>query len=350
VLTSTVARLLVASAQTCHHDDYLYTPGRKMDIKRLLDFDFDTETLGKLRIGPLETSHHNLRAEINSPAFNSTTFAMRIFREVAEKPIASDGAQMAYRELTEEEVGDITIAELDEFCDAFCRSRLSTVPQKSPEPEMGRTRLVQAFLDEEMVIAARDDRRAEQIKNFEASTLASLRQNEGIADRLQLSSAALRLPPILPHPMSRTNEVLGEVRAQIEQMRPVFADCADLIRSMNSTALQMQSDSISSSNRSDKMANRSLMVANISIGISIVALIISSAFSLVTLLDSRESGIASDKQSKALASELHAVAAVNSQLKTALDLAAAEAAKQRLENISVSIPSVEAARQPVPKK
>lgn len=107
-------------------------------------------------------------------------------------------------------------------------------------------------------------------------------------------------PPRIPrNPILETNQILENLTGQIEGMRPLVAQGAELIRSMNDTALRMQADYITNAERSDRQTNNALRVAVLSLVVSAVGLIASSWFSYQSYADGKANAVESKKQGDA---------------------------------------------------
>lgn len=96
------------------------------------------------------------------------------------------------------------------------------------------------------------------------------------------------------NPILETNQILENLSVQIEGMRPLVAQGAELIRCMNDTALRMQSDFIFNTEESSRQTKKAMRVAVLSLFVSAVGLVASSWFSYQTYAD----GIVAAKESK----------------------------------------------------
>lgn len=132
-------------------------------------------------------------------------------------------------------------------------------------------------------------------------------------------------------------------------MRPVFAMCAELIQSMNSTALQMQSDSTVAAARADKLAVKSMGVATTGIYISLAALVLSCGFSIWTIIDGKKSAREADLQTAALRNEIRDATAAANKARGDLKLAAAEDLRALARTLANIIPT-DTRGQPKSKK
>lgn len=98
------------------------------------------------------------------------------------------------------------------------------------------------------------------------------------------------LPRIPESPVFETNRELEQLVAHIESMRPVVADCATMIKSMNDAAIQMQANFMANSVKAEKQSRFATWFAVGGLFISVLAMVISTVFSYVGFLDNRESG------------------------------------------------------------
>lgn len=110
----------------------------------------------------------------------------------------------------------------------------------------------------------------------------------------------LNLPLIHPpsNPIHETNQILENLNNQIEGMRPIVAQGAELIRTMNETALRMQADYIANAARSDRQTKNAMRVAVLSLIVSAIGLAASSWFSFQSYADSKAADQKSETQLK----------------------------------------------------
>ena len=122
-----------------------------------------------------------------------------------------------------------------------------------------------------------------------------------------------RVPEIhIPkNPIHDTNAMLEGVVRQIEELRPVAAQAAQIIRSMNDTALRMQADYIENAKTSGRQTR-------IAIWIAAVSLAVSSFFSYQTYADAKDSSEKNDAQIKAFQSEIRELAAAQREDRAAV--------------------------------
>jgi hypothetical protein len=95
-----------------------------------------------------------------------------------------------------------------------------------------------------------------------------------------VENPALRIPNLPPNPAYETIARLNEVLAYMEGIRPLAAECANLIRSMNDTSIRMLAD-FSRNARQTAIYNR------ITIWIAVLGLVVSAVFSVLNYFDDR---------------------------------------------------------------
>lgn len=119
-----------------------------------------------------------------------------------------------------------------------------------------------------------------------------------------------RVPEIhIPkNPIHDTNAMLESVVRQIEELRPVAAQAAQIIRSMNDTALRMQADYIENAKTAGRQTRNAIWIAAVSLLVSAIGLAISSFFSYQSYVDVKEAGVKSDAQIKAFQNEIRDLA------------------------------------------
>lgn len=83
----------------------------------------------------------------------------------------------------------------------------------------------------------------------------------------------LKMPPIPRNPIYDTNEILGEVAGQIDQMRELAAATAEMQRTLNDTASAAVADFSSGAEATRKATRNGLWIAGASLAVSIIALI-----------------------------------------------------------------------------
>ena len=113
------------------------------------------------------------------------------------------------------------------------------------------------------------------------------------------------------NPIHETNKRLESVVKQMEDLRPMAAQAAQLICSMNDTALRMQADYIENARAAGKQTK-------IAIWIAAASLIFSLFFSYQTNIDAKESSEKNDAQIKAFQSEIRDLIAAQSKEQAAI--------------------------------
>ena len=101
------------------------------------------------------------------------------------------------------------------------------------------------------------------------------------------------------NPIHETNEILENLTGQIEDMRPLVAQGAEMIRSMNETAIRMQADYIANAARTDRQTRNATMVAVFSLIVSAIGIVASLWFSYQTYADGKVAAKESKDQGKA---------------------------------------------------
>lgn len=115
---------------------------------------------------------------------------------------------------------------------------------------------------------------------------------ERVLSQVRPEPQVVNVPPMhFPkNPILETNQILENLSGQIEGMRPLVAQGAELIRSMNDTALRMQGDYIVNAVQSNHQTKKAMKVAVLSLVVSAIGLIASSWFSYQSYADSKASG------------------------------------------------------------
>ncbi len=120
------------------------------------------------------------------------------------------------------------------------------------------------------------------------------------------------------NPIHETNEKLGRVVKQIEDLQPMTAQAAQLIRSMNDTALRMQADYIENARAAGRQTKIAIWIAAISLLVSAVGLVLSSYFSYQSYVDAKASDVQSNAQIKAFQSEIRELIAAQREERVAI--------------------------------
>ncbi len=112
----------------------------------------------------------------------------------------------------------------------------------------------------------------------------------------------------LPHnPIHNTNEKLERIVDRIEHLGPVMSMAAQLIQSMNDTALKMQSDFIENARDSGRKTSIAIFIAAASLVLSFIGLPVSIYFSYQSLIADRESTASSSALNQELQGEIHSL-------------------------------------------
>lgn len=158
-------------------------------------------------------------------------------------------------------------------------------------------------------------------QSFSASAaMEAMQRNHGALDQLPNTASRFAEPSsdvpnfrvseihIPKNPIHDTNAMLESVVRQIEELRPVAAQAAQIIRSMNDTALRMQADYIGNAKTAGRQTRNAIWIAAVSLLVSAIGLAISSFFSYQSYVDVKESGVKSDAQIKAFQNEIRDLA------------------------------------------
>lgn len=135
-------------------------------------------------------------------------------------------------------------------------------------------------------------------------------------------SRARMLEP-LPNPTLETNRLLREAAAHLQELRPLVAEGAQLIQSMNDTALRMQADYIENSTQSQKETKRATRIAAIGLIVSAIGIFISLYSSYQSDLSAKASEKANEEQIKVFQTSIENLVTVQREeikvLQTALN-------------------------------
>lgn len=137
---------------------------------------------------------------------------------------------------------------------------------------------------------------------------------------------------IQKNPIHVTNEMLESIVRQIEDLRPMAAQAAEIIRSMNDTALRMQTDYIQN-------AKTTGLQTRIAIWIAAISLAVSSFFSYQTYADAKDSSKKNDTQIKAYQTEIHDLVAAQREERAAIGKAIVDASRESGTTVKKSIPT-----------
>lgn len=174
---------------------------------------------------------------------------------------------------------------------------------------------------------------------FNDSALESIRRNLSMSDRLQdtikafnqrtldqgipktlIDPSPLQIRPLqIPEsPIIETNRRLAAVLDQVQEMRPLVAQSAELIGNMNDTALKMQASFMVN-------ASSTRLYALIAIAITALGLVISSIFSWLSYADGNKQSERSAAQTKLFQKEIQNLIAAQDRDRAALVSALKEA-------------------------
>ncbi|WP_041741344.1 hypothetical protein [Collimonas fungivorans] len=313
-----------------------------MDLAHIFDFDLQTANLGTLRIGPMESDfNEKLQIDAAMPDADGRQLAQQALIHTARKKTgdAATGTWSEWPSLAETEVEEITLAELGTFSERLAQRYFTSNSDGTRGPVDGGPSGVDFLISEINKSKLSDERRIaqqfEEIRKspFSSATMKAMEFNSGVSTRLGEAIGNFRnlsRPPIeslyIPSssPIQRTNEALETLLENVEQMRPVFAMCAELIQSMNSTALKMQEDSIAASAQAEKRAAQSMKFATIGIWISGLTFIVSSLFSIYTIMDAGHVTSETVGHSEALSKEIHDMTVAVNSARLAFERSATE--------------------------
>lgn len=325
-----------------------------MHIAHFLDFEFKTITLGNLRICALESELNKaIRKEVREDEVDSKELTSRIFLNVAHKLTGDSSLDgiCGGAAVEDSEVPRLTDDELDNFAEKYGARFFGQQDGRGPtDGEPGGTGFLVHQIKKSMRLDTEHHAKVlEQAqKIYSSTTLDAISRNEEVSIRLSgaLRDYATPVPQqsydafrVLPNPVRETTEALVKLLEKVERMQPVFAMCAELIQSMNSTALQMQSDSTAAATRADTVSAKSMRVATIGIYIALVTLGISCFFSIWTIVDARKSSHDADLQTSALRKDIRDSTAAANQARRDLESAAAEDRRALIAAVSKMVPA-----------
>lgn len=310
--------------------------GKKLNLSALIhaaDFDFQVEELGTIRCGPFRTTDSDRLKEMIDAGAGSVDVAKALFASIArrltgdKKVDAVAGGPL----LNDDELGSITLDDLNRFCETFVKRSLWIRTEGEQHPaaleqqpgETGCDFLVRAFRvyrdGQKSALKQFTDHLDNQFKPgfFTKHTLDTMRENFEKSASLGTAISALKTPQMevrefpsvrMPgNPMIETNRKLEKLLAHNESMRQLATQCAAMIQSMNDTATGMQRDFMANAVHAERQAKRATWFAVGGLLISIVALVISSIFSWLTLLDAREGGKQNDKMVQSIQNEIRSL-------------------------------------------
>jgi hypothetical protein len=139
--------------------------------------------------------------------------------------------------------------------------------------------------------------------NLTKSRASDFATDKNLSKRERIESAPfINAHQFQKNPIHETNEKLDKVQQNIEDLRPMAVQAAQLINSLNQVAVKMQMDSI-------KNATTTRNYAILAIFLSAIGILVSSYFSIKTNNDSDESSRQNALQLKAFQSEIHSITA-----------------------------------------
>lgn len=354
------------------------------ELERRHDFDLATQALGSIRCGSLKTEMLSTVAKLlKPPDKDAQVISRRILGMVGRKTIPPlDDAELHEITLADEEIDQITSDEVEEFAREFVahndwllhsyddESQQENTDEKGTEESNSQylIRVLGSYLEGQSnrlkrmlapgllapnSFTAHYKKLMEPLSSrsiatsiFNDSTLESLRRNIGISDQLQDTIQAIKhstistainrpsigpdlispLPITIPeNPLIETNKRLGSMLEQIGEMRFLATKSAELIDSMNKTALQMQNDFMTNARSTQRYALFAVVIA-------VLSLATSSFFSWLSYNDGKQQSETSNAQINLFQAEIR-------------NLIAAQE-KDRI----VLVDALNEARQPLPVK
>ena len=328
-------------------------------LARAAEFSMSLGSLGLVRCKSLTSSlMSEARQRLKAPDTDGRELARWLLGELAMRPTVQDFKEADPIEgdsLTAEQVASVTDPELESFSENVLRKNLYlTRAHGSEEPLRVEGQLACDFLAQAIVHRGKEEKAQmdrliqsaakplfaestlESIKRsltasnqFEAlikqysggSALGSIRESiaatqqinfgkkyaeeatlaERVLSQPRHEPQILNVPPMhFPkNPIHETNQILENLTGQIEDMRPLVAQGAELIRSMNDTALRMQGDYIANAARTDRQTRNATGIAVLSFIVSAVGLVASSWFSYQIYVDGKANAVESQKQGDA---------------------------------------------------
>ncbi len=327
------------------------------DIKKLArmgEFAMELNSLGRAICISLKTSHlSQIDKKLEISNVHGLDLVRWLFGEVARRPVdgvSEENDPGNNPRFTAEELMVVTDAELEEFADKLVFKNkyplLKTHEGSDIEKLVDESScdfIVRAFRHYAAEQKAQRMRMIESVSKpvFSEATLDTIRKNIDFSDQLQntiskyTDSLKFDRPNIaepkldvLAHPMPElhipknpiyeTNKTLENVVKQIEDLRPMAAQAAQLISSMNDTALSMQVNYIKNSEDTGRQTKVAMYIAAAGLILTVIGLVISSYFSYKSSIDSNESSQKSDAQIKAFQIEIRNLAAAQHEERAAL--------------------------------
>lgn len=313
------------------------------DLARMCEFSFELQSLGTVRCLCLNTNHiSQVNKKLGSSGNHSSDFVRWLFGELVrryDENLSNEDDAIEGSSLTKEELISITDGELEGFADKLIQNNKYLLKThkggdiKRSAKESACDFLVHAFRHHAAEQKAQWERVTKPMSEsiFASATMEAMQRNLGISDQLQdtIDKYARNLPGIganLPEPISdvlhssmpelhvpknpihETNEKLGSVVKQIEDLRPMASQAAQLIRSMNDAALRMQADYIENAKTAGRQTRIAIWIAAISLLVSAIGLAISSFFSYQSYVDAKKSEVQNNALIKAFQGEIRELA------------------------------------------
>lgn len=328
-------------------------------LARAAEFSFDLSSIGLVRCKPLSSDLMSQAwKRIKTSDFESRELARWLLGEMAKRPTVEDFQEadpIEGNSLTTEQLIAVTDQELESFSERLVQKNLylvrahegeelkrvegqsacdflaHAIEHRCTEEKAQIDRIIQSTtrplfvdstLDSIKKSLAASNKFEDLIKQYAgASSLDHIKKSLAASNHFddlqkQFSGSAssterllaqtrvepqiLSVPPMhFPkNPILETNQILENLTSQIEGMRPLVAQGAELIRSMNDTALRMQADYVANAVRADRQTNRAMWVAGASLFISAIGFVVSSYFSYQSYADAKSPAEKSDVQIK----------------------------------------------------
>ena len=323
-------------------------------LARMGEFNLELNSLGSAICVSLNTSHlSQADKKLTDSDVQSLDVVRWLFGEMARRPIDEvfDEHDPANNPgFTAEELLSVTNLELEAFAEKLVEKNKHLLLKTHEGSDIGKSVdesacdfHVRAFRHYAAEQKAQWKRMIESVSKpvFAETTLDSIRKNLGLSDQLQNTIAkytdslkadrlnfaerkldvfAHRMPALhIPkNPIYETNKTLENVVKQIEDLRPMAAQAAQLIGSMNDTALSMQVNYIKNAEETGRQTKIAMRIAAAGLVLTVIGLAISSYFSYQSSIDSNESGQKSDAQIKAFQIEIRDLAAAQHEERAAL--------------------------------
>lgn len=300
---------------------------------RAAEFSFNLKSVGLVRCKSLSDDIlRQARVRIKTPNFESRELVRWLMGELINRPSIENFQESDPIEgdsLTSDQLEAINDQELESFSEQVLQKNRNLVKAHECE-ELKRVDgqsacdfLTHAIVHRGKEERAQVDRIIQSVSKplFAESTLDSIRKSVAASNKFEdlikqysgdasLANRVLSqvrpepqvlnmLPVHIPqNPILETNKILENLTGQIEGMRPLVAQGAELIRSMNDTALRLQADYIANAERSDRQTKNAMRVAVLSLVVSAVGLIASSWFSYQSYTDGKATAEEGKSQSK----------------------------------------------------